>query len=463
MNLQIYILSLFLFVPLQSGTNKESKRIQPWTENHWYWQYKNKPVLLLGASDDDNLFQWPKELLIPHLDSMVMFGANYVRNTMSDRHDKSFEVYPYQQLNNGKYDLDRWNKTYWDRFEQFLKATRKRDIIVQIEVWDRFDYSRDNWITNPYNPKNNINYNNEESKLGEKYPDHPGTNRQPFFYTTPLQQNNEILLAYQKRFVDKMLTYSLKYDNVLYCMDNETSAQEEWATFWAEYILNRAVMANKKICVTEMWDDWDLKSDHHKRTFDHPERYAFCDVSQNNQKKGQVHWDNFQWVRNYVSNHPRPLNTVKTYGADGGSFGNTDDALERWWRHILGGVAAARFHRPTSGLGLSDISLNSIKTVREIEKSVKFWNLQPGNDLLSDREDNEAYLASAPGEAYVVFFTNGGEVGLDMRNTNSEFEVRWLDIRKGECVQTDTISGGKILNLSAPGDLEQIVVLNFLK
>ena len=311
MKLQILFLLILINGFNGAVTKKDSKRIQPWSENPWFWQYNKKPVLLLGASDDDNLFQWPKELLIPQLDSMVMVGANYVRNTMSDRHDKNFEVYPYQQLDNGKYDLNKWNNTYWDRFENFLDVTEKRNIIVQIEVWDRFDYSRNHWSSNPYNPENNINYTHEESKLDAAYPDHPGANRQPFFFTTPQQQNNELLLVYQRRFVEKMLSYSLKHNNVLYCMDNETSAQEEWAVFWSEYILNFARKSGKKICVTEMWDDWDLKSDRHKRTFEHPERYAFCDVSQNNQKKGQVHWDNFQWVRNYISQHPRPLNTEK--------------------------------------------------------------------------------------------------------------------------------------------------------
>jgi len=67
-----------------------------------------------------------------------------------------------------------------------------------------------------------------------------------------------------------------------------------------------------------MWDAWDLKADEHKRTLDHPELYGFADVSQNNQKKGQEHWDNFQWVRARIAKQPHPLNTVKTYGADGG-------------------------------------------------------------------------------------------------------------------------------------------------
>ena len=169
----------------QNMPNYDKKRIRPWSENNRYWQYEGKPIILLGASDDDNLFQWPAELLIPHLDNMKKIGANFVRNTMSDRRDKGFEVYPFKETDDGRYDLNQWNEVYWKRFDFFLKESAKRNIIVQIELWDRFDYSRSNWDGNPYNPKNNINYNKEESGLNDAYPDHPGINRQPFFFSPP--------------------------------------------------------------------------------------------------------------------------------------------------------------------------------------------------------------------------------------------------------------------------------------
>ncbi len=457
--MRIYFILSFTFLIPASYQNTKNNRIQPWTENPWYWQYKNEPVMLLGASSDDNLFQWPAKMLILHLDSMKSVGANYVRNTMSDRQDRGFELYPFVKLKNGKYDLEKLNDEFFNRFEFFLKETQKRDIIVQIEVWDRFDYARENWTVHPYNPKNNVNYTSEESGLDLEYPDHPGQNKQPFFFTTPQQRNNELLLKYQKSRVEKMLKISLKYDHVLYCMDNETSAEEEWGKYWADFVLAKAKKAGKAICITEMWDDWDLTSEQHKRTFDHSERYNFCDVSQNNQKKGQVHWDNFQWVRNYISAQPRPLNTVKTYGADGGTHGNTKDGIERWWRHVLGGAASARFHRPPSGLGLSELSMNCVKVAREIEKVANFWDLEAGNDLLSNREENEAFLASKPGETYVLFFTAGGEVGLDLTNANHEFKVKWMNIRKGGWESAPKIKGGGIVQLTAAFEMESIVVI----
>src|SRR5690606_20581136 len=129
-----------------------------------------------GGSKDDNLFQLPD--LREHLDALTAAGANYVRNTMSDRPDGGFEVYPFKRLPDGKYDLNQWNEEYWRRFAELLQLTRERGIIVQIEVWDRFDYSRNNWEPHPYNPKNNVNYTHEDSGLAAAYPDHPGQNKQ---------------------------------------------------------------------------------------------------------------------------------------------------------------------------------------------------------------------------------------------------------------------------------------------
>jgi hypothetical protein len=426
----------------------EANRIRPWTENPRYWQYQGRPVLLLGGSKDDNLFQIPD--LREHLDEIHQAGGNYIRNTMSDRKDKGFEVYPFYQQPDGRYDLERWNDEYWRRFENLLRWTAERNIIVQIEVWDRFDYSRDNWEPHPYNPKNNVNYTYEQSGFAAHYPAHAGANQQPFFFTTPGQRNNTIVLRYQQRFVDKMLSCALPYDHVLYCMDNETSAQEAWGAYWAEYIRGRAREAGRPVCLTEMWDAWDLKSEEHRRTLDHPERYDFADVSQNNQKKGQEHWDNFQWVRARIAGQPRPLNTVKTYGADGGPFGTNRDGLERFWRHILGGAASARFHRPASGLGLSAPAVAALQAARKLESLVPPWDVEPANQLLRDRAENEAYLAARPGVAYALYFTDGGSVGLDLGDAPGTFAVRWIDIATGAWGKRETVTGGGVVVVSAP-------------
>jgi len=450
-------LAVLLVACQPSRADTTQSGIRPWEQNARYWQYKGQPVLLLGGSKDDNLFQIPD--LKEHLDEIARAGGNYIRNTMSDRRDKGFEVYPFCQLTDGKYDLNEWNEEYWTRFERMLRLTAERGIIVQIEVWDRFDYSRENWAPHPYNPRNNVNYTEAQSGLAAAYPDHPGQNKQPFFFTTPAQRNNTVLLAFQQRFVDRLLSHALKYDHVLYCIDNETSGEEAWSAYWADHILRRAKEAGRVVYVTEMWDDWDLKAVRHRRTFDHPERYAFADVSQNNQKKGQEHWDNFQWAREYVSRAPRPLNTVKTYGADGGRHGDTRDGIERWWRHLLGGAAAVRFHRPDSGLGLSPLAVASLRAARLIEESVRFWDIEPSLHLLGARAPNEAYLAAAPGRAYVLYFPNGGEVTLDLAQAPGVLTLRWINLSTGEWAGETRLDGGGVAPVRAPAAGHWIAVV----
>ena len=439
-----------------SPARGEEKSIHPWGENPWYWAYGDKPVLLVGGSDDDNLFQWPEKELIEQLDRLAAAGGNLIRNTMSDRKDRGFEVYPFKQGKDGKYDLGKWNREYWDRFERMLRETEKRGIIVQIEVWDRFDYTdtggADRWQIHPYNPKNNVNYTYGESGFAERYPDHPGANRQPFFFTTPNQRNNTVVLKYQQRFVEKMLEHTLRRGNVLYCMDNETSGEEEWGRYWAEFIKARAAKKGRTVFVTEMWDNWKLTDDVHRRTFDHPELYDFVDVSQNNHNSGEKHWDNFLFARECLSGHPRPMNTIKTYGADGNKFGHTDqDGIERFWRHVLAGAASARFHRPDSGLGLNDKAVACLRAVRKLESKIPLWSVHAANALLSDREPNAAYLAADPGKAYALYFPAGGKVTLDLSAAAGPLTAHWIDIATGEWGPVQPLDGGAKREITAPG------------
>jgi hypothetical protein len=423
--------------------------IRPWTENPFYWQYQGEPVLLLGGSDDDNLFQWPGDKLRPQLDKLKAAGGNYVRNTMSDRRDGGWELYPFQQRADGKYDLDRWNPEYWRRFEQFLRWTSERDIIVQIEIWDRFDYSREHWPPHPYNPANNVNYTFGQSGFSAEYPEHPGQNRQPFFFTTPRQRDNRAVLKYQQRFVEKMLSYSLKYGHVLYCIDNETKADEEWGRYWAQYVKDKARQAGVAVYVTEMWDDWDLKAERHRQTLDHPELYDFVDVSQNNHNSGHKHWDNALWVRQYLAGRPRPINTVKTYGADRNRFGHSDqDGIERFVRHVLAGFASARFHRPDSGLGLNAKAEAAIRAMRKVESVVKLWNAGHVDGFLTRGEESVAYAAGKPGQHYIIYFPDGGAAGLNCGP--GRFAVRWIDVNAGEWGPQAELQSNGVISLSAP-------------
>jgi len=462
----VTVIGIVLFqAGLSAAGGKNADRIRPYAENPRYWQYQGEPVLLLGGSKTDHIFLLDD--LKTHLDEIHSVGANYVRNTMSQREGKDLK--PHRLLSDGKFDLDQWNQEYWKRFANMLKWTAEREIIVQIEVWDRFDYSTQYWETSPWNPDNNVNYTSEETGLASAYPKHPSRDLQPFFHSIEgmprYSKKLDLIRIHQEAFVAKMLSYSLDYGHVLYCMDNETSTPAAWGQYWIGFIKARAAAKGVTVCTTDMFDD-AFQGDKAKHTpiiFRDAEHYMFADISQvNSRNYDQTHWERLQWLLRQVNTHPRPCNHTKIYGSGYYSFGTggPEDGIERFWRNILGGSASSRFHRPDAGNGLNDFAKGSIKAARLLESKIKFWDITPQMDLLSQRQSNEAYLAAKPGESYALYFTDGGSVGLDLTGAPGAFDVTWISVSMGISTRTSaaggyrlmnkTIQGGSVVTMTAP-------------
>jgi len=463
----VFMLSLTALVvgPLQAG-DKNADRIKPYAKNLRYWQYKGEPVMLLGGSKTDHIFLLDD--LKTHLDEIHDAGANYVRCTMSQREGQ--DLVPHKLLPDGKFDLDQWNDDYWQRFQNMLKWTEERDIIVQIEVWDRFDYGTRNWDASPWNPDNNVNYTYEQTGFAKKYVNQQlYYDKHPFFHTikgtSRYKGRYDLIRRHQEAFVGKMLSYSLPYGHVLYCMNNETSSEAGWGKYWIQFIQARAAKKGVTVCTTDMFDDaWDAeKARLTPAIFDDVKNYMFADISQvNSRSYDETHWVKLQWLLRQINQHPRPSNHTKIYGSGYYTFGTggPEDGVERFWRDILGGSAAARFHRPDAGNGLNDFAQASIKAARLLEGQINFWEIEPIMELLSDRNTNEAYLAAKPGERYALYFTNGGSVKLDLSRAPGTYNIAWISVSMGRIVESSrrggyrlmdkTIEGGRVVTLAAP-------------
>lgn len=442
----------------------------------WYWQYKGETVVLLGGSWQDNLFNHPQKLE-EHLDVLAAAGGNYLRNTMSHRNEGN--VFPYERNEDGQFDLNRFNNEYWERFERFLELTYERDMIVQIEIWDPWDMYEDHqsyggWSHYPFNPDNNINFTAEESGLPTviDYPPAGTPTDHPFFRTVPELENNKLILQYQQAYVDQLLSISLRYPNILYCMHNETGEKVEFGDYWADYVRQRADEEGVPVHTTDMRRNEDVRSDDHAYIFDNPQRYTFVDISQNNawSGRGQGHYDNIMWVRDQLSEHPRPVNNTKNYGAVRHS---EEESVARMGRMIFAGSSGARFHRPHPledpsamyeksewGLGLSPRAQQIIRSLRMATDELDINRTEPGNDLLSDRSDNEAYLLAEPGRQYAVYFPDGGSVTLDLSDAPVELSMQWLDISNSRWMDETTVQGGNTVELTSPGEGQWVVVLS---
>jgi len=418
-----------------------------------YWEYNGQPVLLFGGSSDDNLFQVPE--LKKQLDLLADVGGNYIRCTMSSRQDKGFEVRAFKRFQNGKYDLDRWNPEYWRRFERMLKLTEERDIVPQVELWAQWDLNDERWDRSPWNPANNVNYSTSNTRLEKEY----GrlirtTQKQDFFLTVPELQNDRRLLAYQQKFVDKILEHSFDYDHVLYCVTNEIFAQypPEWGYYWARYVRRKAEELAKRIYITEMYQEENITHKLHRASLDHPEIYDYVDMSQNSTQEDQKHWDRLMWVWQYLSKKPRPINHVKTYGGETGWTDGPEHGIERWWRTLIGGAASCRFHRPPAGIGLNERAQHHIKSMSMLVSRLGIFACVPDveSTLLVSRSPDEAYLTYEEGRQYAVYFPDGGSVKLDLSSANGRFELRWLDIEESKWAGRRQVAGSGQVALETP-------------
>jgi hypothetical protein len=113
-------------------------------------------------------------------------------------------------------------------------------------------------------------------------------------------------------------------------------------------------------------------------------------------------------------------------------------------------MASARFHRPDSGLGLGEKARANIRSMRQLVDKMDIFTCAPHNDLLSDRAPNEAYCIANPGTEYAVFFTNGGDVQLNIEALKKPASLQWLNIMESRWMPSEKIEPQSPLTLRCP-------------
>ncbi len=158
------------------------------------------------------------------------------------------------------------------------------------------------------------------------------------------------------------------------------------------------------------------------------------------------------WGRNPFN----PKNNVKVYGGQRHG-GGLEEGTHKFWRNILGGCASSRFHRqgPSPGVygaGLGELAQKNIRSLRMLTDAMNVFVCEPLNNLLGDRQPNEAYCLAEPGRQYAVYFPDGGAVKLDISAAEAKLQVRWLDISRSAWQDPQTVDGGGTLELRTPGE-----------
>jgi hypothetical protein len=124
-----------------------------------YWQYNGQRELLLGGwnhghnpfidhdndNDKDKQGVSSPEQIISAMDELAGAGGNYLRCVLDPGMAAGIQDFAFCAKTGTQYDLNSMTGPFWERLEMFISEAKKRDIIVQMEIWDRFDLIDGSW------------------------------------------------------------------------------------------------------------------------------------------------------------------------------------------------------------------------------------------------------------------------------------------------------------------------------
>lgn len=224
--LALIIFFVLAFFPTLSAQQNEGLQLHP--KNHHYFNYHNRPALLIGSGEHygaviNQEFDYSKYLETlgkEGLNLTRLFTGAYVekqgdfgikKNTLAPAEGKI--ILPWQRSNiNGyilggnKFDLSKWEPAYFERLKDFMTKALKNNVIVEINLFS--SYYGNGWSYSAFNRNNNINQTDSIAA------------------NTANTLDNGNLLRFQEEYVRKIVRELNNYDNFYFEVQNEPWADQ---------------------------------------------------------------------------------------------------------------------------------------------------------------------------------------------------------------------------------------------
>jgi hypothetical protein len=219
---------------MHSDPGGYEKPLSLYPGNPHYFLYKGKPLVLISAGEHYGAVLNLDFDFIPYLDTLQrhqlnltrLFSGAYVENendiawmqfdnTLAPR-PNSYSA-PWRRSDTdgyvnggGKFDLNRWDETYFQRLKDFIRAAARRDILVEYVFFSQM-YGISQWKASPLNANNNIH----------------GVGRGTWDRFTSL--DDEDLAERQEQLVRKVARELNSFSNLYYEICNEPNSTGEQA------------------------------------------------------------------------------------------------------------------------------------------------------------------------------------------------------------------------------------------
>jgi hypothetical protein len=324
-----------------------------------------------------------------------------------------------------KFDLTRFNDAYFQRLRERTSAAGRRGIYVSVmffEGWGLFHGNRGRdapegwaWKNHPFHPANNINgINGDPDGDGLKLEVH--TRAQPAI--------NALQTAYIRRVVDTVNDL----DNILYEVINE-GGEKEWDWWVVQTVRDyeRTKPKQHPIGITGHGAEGVASMLASPADWISPGR------------RDNYGEDSPAWKGEKVSLH----DTDHVWGTGGNpiwvwrSFvrGHNPIFMDPYDNSVLARGAASDWDPLRKAMGVT----------RRLAERVNLAAMTPYDELASTK-----YCLAEPGNSYIVFLPEGGEVTVDLTAASARFAAEWIHPIEGQPTAAEPVSGGAKRTLKAP-------------
>jgi hypothetical protein len=431
---------------------KRLKPIQLHPDNPHYFLWRGKPTVLITSGEHygavlNRAFNYKK-----YFKTLESYGFNLTRtfsgaycepigafkiqnNTLAPAKDKL--ICPWARSNipgyaNGgnKFDLTKWDNTYFKRLRNFVNEAGKRSVVVELVLFCPF-YKDDMWKLSPMNAANNIN------GIGKM--------ERTEVYTL----NHPKLLAVQDSMVRRIVKELRNFDNVYYEICNEPyfgGVTLKWQKHIAETIVKAEAKFKRKHLIAQ-----NIANKSQKVIKPNPNVSIF----------------NFHYAKppkavteNYGLN--------KVIGDDETGFAGMKPKpyrLEGWDFIIAGGAVydnldysftvghedgTAKINAPGSG---GPVLHKQLKILKDFINSFDFIKMKPDNSVIKGGIPDKATARALVqvGHSYAIYIKGGNKAKLIVELPEGAYRAEWVNTKTGKVDKTETFhhdNGNRTLSSS---------------
>lgn len=437
---------------------RQMKPIALHPANNHYFEYEGKPEVLITSAEhygavinlDLDYVTYLETLASDGLNLTRVFTGAYVepsdafniaKNTLAPATGRF--TCPWARSNEpgggNKFDLDKWNESYFARLHDFMKEADRRNIIVELTLFCPF-YEDAQWRLSPMNAINNIN----------------GTGVEDRTHVYTLDRSGE-LLAVQESLVRKIVQELKDYPNLIYEICNEPYFGG--VTMGWQHHIASLIHEEEKDFEYQHLISQNIANGSQKITDPHPQvsvfnfHYASPPVAvAQNYSLGKVIGDNETGFDGNADSTYRKEGWAFIF-AGGALYNNLDYSFTA--EHEEG-----TFQYPATQPGGGSTALRKqLSHLRNFIHEMRFLDMKPDSTIVKDAHKFLAAEALAePGKQYGIYIFGKGPMELGLSIPEGEYSVEFLDPLTGKSQDGLKITSQGSVNLTTPAYAEDVAI-----